>query len=169
MHKPNTATFGYIGDGPDSYDNIYFPETENVPGVNAIFGIGADNLPDPDNTYWRMGYTFPVQITNWASSMAPHHPVAYQFISALRAQITREQASNNLPHVDPLNITGPPALTAAIREVVWQNQPDFDWDALSWRRDDPEIVSGGGRGKVVAGDVLVLPITGFNPGRGWFQ
>lgn len=34
--------------------------------VNAILGIEADNLANPDNTYWRMGYTFPVQLTNWA-------------------------------------------------------------------------------------------------------
>jgi hypothetical protein len=132
------------------------------PSVNAIFGIGADNLPAPDDTYWRMGYTYPVQINNWASSMAPHHPVSNQFIQTLREMILKHRG--DLLKVDPLDITGPPALTAAIQKVAWHTNPELSWDALSGRKDPV-----GGRGKIVAGDTMILPITGMHPGRGWFH
>ena len=61
---------------------------------------------------------------------------------------------------------GPPALTAAIQTVAQEDDPDLSWDALSARNEGNPA---GGRGKVIAGDVLILPITGFNPDRGWFQ
>jgi len=131
--------------------------------VNAIFGIEADNLRDPDDTYWRMGYTYAVQITNWALAMSPHHAAANQFLETLSANITMNQ--DNLRNVDPLDLTGPPALTAAVRRVAERDDTQLSWDALSARYGDAV----GGRGKVVAGDALILPITGFSPGRGWFQ
>lgn len=130
--------------------------------VNAIFGIEADNPPEPDPTYWRMGYSYPVQITNWALCMAVHHPVADQFISTLTEAIRKDE--NNLSAIDPLDITGPPALTATAKLVAEAETLGFSWDGLSGKKDGK-----GGRGKVVAGDVLILPITGFNPGRGWFH
>jgi hypothetical protein len=153
---------------PQSYQNTIISSASNNLlnqefTINAIFGIGADNPPAPDPTYWRMGYTYPVQITNWAFAMAPQHPIGEQFILSLRAMVLKNSA--NLPAVDPLDITGPPALTAAIQSIALQDDPEITWNALSGRNGDPV----GGRGKVIAGDVLVLPITGFNPGRGWFQ
>jgi hypothetical protein len=129
----------------------------------SIFGLEADNLPEPSTTFWRMGYSWPVQLTNWAFAMAPHQPAASQYVKNLLAFI---KATNvTLSSIDPLDITGPPALTRAVRDLVLQHDPSFDWQSLSARNGDPV----GGRGKIVAGDVLVLPITGFNPGRGWYQ
>lgn len=116
----------------------------------------------PDPTYWRMGYSYAVQITNWALAMVPHHPVTQQYILNLKRTISQK---DSLLQIDPLDITGPPALTAAISAVAQRNEPTLLWDALS-ARDDGII---GGRGKVIAGDTLILPITGFSPGRGWYQ
>lgn len=166
MHTPRTPAYSLPSSVPASYSNVMQTADRKPlahPSVNAIFGIGADNLPDPDPTYWRMGYTYPIQTTNWALCMAPHHPIASQFLATLNETIWRENA--NLPSIDPLDITGPPALTAAVRTVAQSEDSRLEWNALSGRHGDPV----GGRGKVVAGDALILPITGFSPGRGWFQ
>ena len=131
--------------------------------VNAIFGLESDNLPEPDDTYWRMGYTFPVQVTNWALAMSPHHPIAALFTSGLAARVQADM--DILPTIDPLNITGPPVLTHTLIEYTERVEPKFSWQSLS------NLPSKGrpGRSKIVAGDILILPITGFSPGRGWFH
>jgi hypothetical protein len=131
--------------------------------VNAIFGIEADNLPEPDDTYWRMGYTFPVQITNWALAMAPHHPVADRFLSSLAERVQTDV--NMLSRIDPLDLTGPPALTRTVKDYAEGLPPEFSWQSLSSLDDSVP----GGHAKIVAGNVLVLPITGFSPGRGSFR
>lgn len=133
--------------------------------VNAIFGLEADNLPDPDNTYWRMGYTFPVQITNWALAMSPHHPVATLFLTSVATRVISQARS--LRTIDPLNITGPPALTQTVKNYTELAEPKFSWQSLSYRPPNPS--SDVGRSKLIANDVLILPITGFSPGRGWYQ
>lgn len=164
-HESTSQPHTSANDAPAPDHPILHPGTsdKNSTYVNAIFGIEADNPPDPDPTYWRMGYTYPVQLTNWALAMSPHHPVAEQFIATLTPEIRAN--SDTLLAIDPLDITGPPALTAAVRAVAERDDPLLSWDALSARNGD----SRGGHGKVVAGDVLILPITGFSPGRGWFQ
>ena len=165
MHIPHAQAQSFSSYVPVSYSNFMSLgdlDSLRQPSVNAIFGIGADNLPDPDPTYWRMGYTYPIQTENWAFCMAPHHPVADQFLTTFNETVLRE--INNLPSVDPLDITGPPALTAAVMAVAQREDPELSFDALSGRHDPV-----GGRGKVVAGDALILPITGFSPGRGYFQ
>ena len=131
--------------------------------VNAIFGLESDNLPEPDDTYWRMGYSFPVQVTNWALAMAPHHPIASLFLSGLSARIQRDMEI--LPTIDPLNITGPPVLTQTLKEYTEHVEPKFSWQSLSNRPSKGQP----GRSKIVAGDILILPITGFSPGRGWLH
>ncbi|KAK4890792.1 hypothetical protein LTR27_010493 [Elasticomyces elasticus] len=166
MHTPHQQSVSLPSHVPVSYRGISGLDNLLVRrqySVNAIFGIGADNPPDPNPSYWRMGYTYPVQINNWALCMAPHHPIANQFLATFNETVMRE--INNLPSIDPLDITGPPALTTAIIAVAHGEHPTLSWDALSARNGDPE----GGRGKIVAGDVLILPITGFTPGRGRFQ
>ncbi|KAL4885477.1 nucleotide-diphospho-sugar transferase [Aspergillus karnatakaensis] len=135
--------------------------------VGAIVGIEADNLPDTD-TYWRMGYGYPVQLTQWAFAFAPHHPVIDLFIDNLLSTmnlVTRDQdilsqtSQEALNAIDPVNLTGPIAVTEAVREYL-EGKADLRWDALSGVQD-------GGRSKLVE-DVLVLPITGFSPGRGQY-
>ncbi|KAK3049048.1 hypothetical protein LTR09_009702 [Extremus antarcticus] len=167
LHNPDRDEYALPSYTPASYRALFedaVAASTSQPSINAIFGIGADNLPDPDPTYWRMGYTYPVQVTNWASVMAPHHIVADQFLQTLISDIDRQ--SEDLQIVDPLDITGPPALTAAIQLVTRREDPALAWNSLSWRNPGDPV---GGRGKVVAGDALILPITGFNPGRSWFQ
>jgi mannosyltransferase OCH1-like enzyme len=131
--------------------------------VSAVFGLEADNPPEPDDTYWRMGYTFPVQITNWAMAMSPHHPVADLFLSDVSARILANV--HHLRAIDPLNITGPPALTHIVKDHSERTEPGFAWQSISNRGRS----AASGRAKIVAGDTLVLPITGFSPGRGWFH
>ena len=111
--------------------------------ISAIFGIEGDNPPEPDPTYWRKGYTFAVQLTNWALAMAPHHPVADAYLRQLRSTVTQNR---ELRGVDPVNVTGPPAFTAAVMGTVAERGDGFSWDALS-SLGDPN----GGRGKTIAG------------------
>lgn len=165
LHTPDTNPYDVPSEAPLAYHELFPRDTTNADGqsVNAIFGIEADNPPDPDSAYWRMGYSWPVQLTNWALAMSPQHPIATQFLSTLKSNIT--QNGERLRSIDPLELTGPPALTAAARSVAVREDSSLDWDALSALNGDLE----GGRGKIVAGDALILPITGFSPGRGWFQ
>ncbi|KAK5167115.1 uncharacterized protein LTR77_007845 [Saxophila tyrrhenica] len=165
LHMPSSHETALPGNATSTYEALLASAdlpSRSKPSVHAIFGIEADNPPEPDPTYWRMGYSHPVQVTNWALAMAPHHAVADQFLNTLIEDI--RQNSGNLLAIDPLDITGPPALTRAIQAVAHRENPSLSWDSLS-ANGDPI----GGRGKIVAGDALVLPITGFNPGRGWFQ
>ncbi|SMR63888.1 unnamed protein product [Zymoseptoria tritici ST99CH_3D1] len=146
-------------DAPSSYASIASALHTSNSTVNAIFGIEADNPAEPDDAYWRMGYTYPVQLTNWALAMTPHHAVADRFLVALTSRIRDDE--DDLPRIDPLDITGPPALTRVVKEYAEKNEADFEWQSLSSRSGHP-----GGRAKIVAGDILILPITGFSPGRG---
>ena len=170
LSNQKNLAYSIPDDAPASYSISFHNSLNNAtedasfsPSVNAIFGIEADNPPEPDSTYWRMGYSFPIQLTNWAFAMAPHHSVANQFMSNLMISISRWRS--DLRAIDPLDITGPPALTVAVQQLALQHDPDFIWDSLSARNGD----SRGGRSKAVGGDMLVFPITGFSPGRGWFR
>ena len=139
---------------PSVYQKLLSAYRQSTVDVGAIFGIEADNPPDTD-AYWRMGYSYPVQVTNWAFAMAPHHPTALKFLEQLQNEIA--QNTTRLARIDPLDLPGPPALTKAIKAHCEDMTPDFRCDALSGRND-----TAGGRGKVAAGDVLILPITGFS-------
>ncbi|KAL4865276.1 hypothetical protein BDV12DRAFT_200315 [Aspergillus spectabilis] len=132
--------------------------------VGAIVGIEADNRPDTE-TYWRMGYGYPVQLTQWAFAFAPGHPAIQLFIDRLLTTlrlVTRDQdllsdsTQHELDSIDPVNLTGPIAFTESVRTYL-EGKAELRWDAVSGLDD-------GGRSKLVE-DVLVLPITGFSPGR----
>ncbi|KAL1993827.1 hypothetical protein VTN49DRAFT_2496 [Thermomyces lanuginosus] len=135
--------------------------------VRAIFGIEADCPPDSDS-YWRMGYTNPVQLTQWALAAAPGHPVLSRFMERLNVQLdsvasrhsgdlTCPEAQKELHELDPLLLTGPDAVTKAVQS--WFNETvGLRWNALTGLHD-------GGKSKLVD-DVMILPITGFSPGRG---
>ncbi|KAL4986232.1 hypothetical protein BDW68DRAFT_198209 [Aspergillus falconensis] len=140
--------------------------------VNAIVGIEADTNPDTD-TYWRMGYFFPIQLTQWAFGFAPHHPVLQLFIDRLREtirlvardqQLLSESEQSGLGHgldwIDPVNLTGPIAFTDSVRTYL-EGKADLRWNALTGLHDH-------GKTKLVE-DVLVLPITGFSPGSARFR
>ncbi|POR31074.1 Initiation-specific alpha-1,6-mannosyltransferase [Tolypocladium paradoxum] len=132
--------------------------------VNLLWGLEADTDPQSD-AYWRMGYTYPVQLTQWALASAPKHPVLSRFMDGLNAQISEaKNASSDAAgataaagKADPLTRTGPAAVTLATS--TWLHKEiGFRWNALTGLKD-------GGRAKLVS-DILVLPITGFSPGRG---
>ncbi|KND87159.1 Initiation-specific alpha-1,6-mannosyltransferase [Tolypocladium ophioglossoides CBS 100239] len=132
--------------------------------VNLLWGLEADTDPQSD-AYWRMGYTYPVQLTQWALASAPKHPVLSQFMVDLKAQISEAKKAGSdaantsaaATKADPLTRTGPAAVTLATSTWL-EKKIGFRWNALTGLKD-------GGRAKLVS-DVLVLPITGFSPGRG---
>ncbi|QMW48355.1 hypothetical protein G4B11_011873 [Aspergillus flavus] len=137
--------------------------------IRAIVGLEADCPPESD-AYWRMGYAEPVQLTQWSLAAAPGHPIFQTFLDRLSANLrnttsrrssrihgTEDQAALN--RIDPLLLTGPAAFTEAVKGWL-ETTTGLRWNALSGLTD-------GGQSKVV-GDVLVLPITGFSPGRGMY-
>ncbi|KAK5453468.1 hypothetical protein LTS15_006653 [Exophiala xenobiotica] len=134
--------------------------------VSLIFGIEADCPPESD-AYWRMGYTYPVQLTQWALASATAHPVLLHFMDILTQRladvatqnggsITTPTAVEQLRFMGPLTLTGPEAVTVATQSWLEQ-QVGLRWNALTGLHD-------GGRSKLIE-DVLILPITGFSPGR----
>ncbi|GCB25713.1 initiation-specific alpha-1,6-mannosyltransferase [Aspergillus awamori] len=137
--------------------------------VRAIVGLEAD-CPEGSDTYWRMGYSQPVQLTQWAFAWAPGHPILQKFIDRLSATIgdisnryggslQSRAARQELMNLDPLTLTGPAAFTDVVRSRL-EEVAGLRWHALSGLKD-------GGKSKLVD-DVLILPITGFSPGRGTY-
>ncbi|KAE8345576.1 hypothetical protein BDV24DRAFT_148160 [Aspergillus arachidicola] len=137
--------------------------------IRAIVGLEADCPPESD-AYWRMGYAEPVQLTQWSLAAAPGHPILQMFLDLLSANLkntsyrkssrihgTEGQAALN--RIDPLLLTGPAAFTDAVKGWL-ETTTGLRWNALSGLTD-------GGQSKVVR-DILVLPITGFSPGRGLY-
>ncbi|KAK4947555.1 hypothetical protein LTR10_013500 [Elasticomyces elasticus] len=140
--------------------------TSNSP-VSLILGIEADCSP-MSNDYWRMGYTYPIQLTQWALASSTGHPVLLRFMDILTRRlanvanenggtITSPAAVEQLRLLGPLTLTGPVAVTDATQDWL-EEQTGLRWNALTGLHD-------GGRTKLVE-DVLILPITAFSPGRG---
>lgn len=101
-----------------------------------------------------MGYTYPIQLTQWALASAPRHPALKQFMDNLRDEVRfeKEATAYDRNRADPLTRTGPAAVTLATS--VWlERDIGFRWNALTGLKD-------GGKSKLVA-DALILPITGF--------
>ncbi|PTB65107.1 glycosyltransferase family 32 protein [Trichoderma citrinoviride] len=144
--------------------------TTTTQPVNLIWGLEADTDPSA-NAYWRMGYTYPVQLTQWALASVPGHPALGQFMDNLRAEVRLEKeekeekasvgldSSSSSSRADPLTRTGPAAVTLATMQWL-EKEVDFRWNSLTGLKD-------GGRAKLVQ-DMLILPITGFSPGRGTY-
>lgn len=94
--------------------------SEEARPVNAIWGIECDTDPKTD-THWRYGYTFAIQLTNWAFASAPKHPILQYFMDHLvqkaaeakTAALQTTSGSVSQLHYDPLTRTGPAAVTEA--------------------------------------------------------
>lgn len=127
--------------------------------VNLTWGIEADTDPDTDS-HWLMGYTYPVQLTNWALASAPHHPVLSRFMDRLvgkaaeakEAALRTARGRHSASRFDPITRTGPAAVTETTSKWL-KEHAGLRWNALTGLKD-------GGKTKLVA-DVLILPITGF--------
>lgn len=117
--------------------------------VNLLWGLEADNDPDSD-AYWRLSFTYPQQLSQWAFAAAPHHPVVSRYMNNLRSY-TKDNETAAL-NSDPLKRTGPAAVTLATKSWL-EDEVGFRWTSLTGVKD-------GGRPKLV-NDILVLPITGF--------
>ncbi|KAL2214205.1 glycosyltransferase family 32 protein [Sarocladium strictum] len=133
------------------------------PPVSLIGGVEADLDPDTD-TYWRMGYSYPVQLTQWALASAPQHHVLESFMTQLRtlandAVADAKKSGKKLTSLEKayaVERTGPVAFTNAVRSYL-EMKVGLRWNSLTGREDNGKV-------KLVA-DVLILPITGFSPGR----
>ncbi|KFY80856.1 hypothetical protein V499_00311 [Pseudogymnoascus sp. VKM F-103] len=134
--------------------------------ARLLLGIEADNDPNTD-THWRMGYFFPIQLTQWALAAAPNHPVLNRFLANFQTRVaqlatpfggnlTATAEAGVLAREDPLKLTGPEAITTAAM-VQLEDDAGLRWEALTGLKD-------GGRSKAV-GDTIIFPITGFSPGR----
>lgn len=127
--------------------------------VNAIWGIECDTDPNT-NAHWRMAYTYPVQLTNWAFASASNHPILQYFLDCLKEKAAEARdrvlkspgASLSQLHYDPVTRTGPVAVTEATKWWL-EKHDDLRWNAVTGLND-------GGKTKLV-GDVVILPITGF--------
>ncbi|KAK9319125.1 hypothetical protein V1517DRAFT_333593 [Lipomyces orientalis] len=147
--------------GSDFYSTLYERSSGtalrfgNSPNVGAIVGIEADISPDSD-MYWRSGYEYPLQITQWSLALAPHHPISARYISSVDVDVKTLQRENRLHDVYAVDLTGPVQFTKVIKEWL-ELVASLRWNALTGLHD-------GGKSKTVT-DVLILPITGFSPGR----
>ena len=133
--------------------------------VGIILGLEADCDPEADQ-YWRMGYSYPVQLTQWALASSPAHPLLQRYMDNLNRRLDgvadrnggdlrAMKAHQELQALGPLILTGPAAITVAAMSWLAENA-GMRWNALTGLHD-------GGRSKVVE-DVMILPITGFRYG-----
>ncbi|KAI9009749.1 nucleotide-diphospho-sugar transferase, partial [Gaertneriomyces semiglobifer] len=123
--------------------------------IELLVGIEADTLPNSD-AYWRMGYGHPVELTQWALAGAAGHPALITMLNSVRTAADVLATEGALVKADALALTGPYRWTDTVINYL-KDVPDFEWNSLSGLTDQ-------GRSKGVK-DVLVLPITGFSPGR----
>ncbi|GAO52845.1 hypothetical protein G7K_6911-t1 [Saitoella complicata NRRL Y-17804] len=149
--------------------------------VNIILGIEAD-----DEESWRMGYHYPVQLTQWTLASAPHHPILEGYTERLCLAV--HEALTNvsegvdgresvLSALDPVDLTGPVAVTAATRAYLddalkaagstfdtafTSRLPPRSSTSNSKSRSPPP--ASGAVSKPLL-DTLILPITAFSPGR----
>ena len=143
-------------------DPVTNAEFNSTTPVALILGIEADTDPNSDS-YWRMGYFYPIQLTQWALAASPRHPVLLRFMENLCGQLQAVAEDNNgdlsspaavrkLRQIGPLALTGPAAVTFVTKTWLYE-QVGLRWNALTGLFD-------GARSKLVQ-DVLILPITGF--------
>jgi hypothetical protein len=144
----------------DPRTNTSFGPVPNPDPVKLILGIEADTHED-STSFWRMGYNYPVQLTQWALASTANNAILNRFLHNFKTQIkeiTQKEHANassiisTLQKLDPIELTGPAAITAATKQYLEETE-GLRWQALSGLDD-------GGRSKVVS-DTLILPITGF--------
>ena len=82
-----------------------------------MLGIEADCEPSR-NDYWRMGYIYPIQLTQWALASKPGHAILLRFMDTLsqrlndiasrnEGNITSLEAIKEFQHIGPVSLTGP--------------------------------------------------------------
>lgn len=107
-----------------------------------------------------MGYTYPVQITQWTFASTPQHPVLLSFVQHLTEYLSKVKAAalagSHEREADPLLRTGPVAVTQATSSWLERTVPGFRWNSVTGLKD-------GGKSKLVR-DVLILPVTAFRYG-----
>lgn len=130
--------------------------------VKALFGLEADCESD-DDKYWRMGYAYPVQLSQWTLASSRGHPILSFYMNNLKdilhkvkshhnGNISSEGARRELRQIGTLELTGPAALTGAAKTWL-QESAAVRWNSLTGLKDH-------GASKLVE-DVLILPITAF--------
>lgn len=122
--------------------------------VAAIFGIEAD-YPENSDAYWRAGYGFSTQLTNWALAMAPHHPIATKFKNAVRDDVEEEEKDGTLMSAYAVDLTGPVMITRVVSKWL------ADATGLRWAAVTGLNANKGKSVAKIAEDVLILPEVGF--------
>ncbi|KND01764.1 uncharacterized protein SPPG_03556 [Spizellomyces punctatus DAOM BR117] len=138
----------------DPINGELHPVEPNTP-IRLLVGIEADTPVDSDS-YWRMGYDHPVELTQWALAGAAGHPAFSNMLESVAKAADQMASEGTLQGADALQLTGPYRWTNVLIDYV-EEEGQYNWNSLSGLQD-------GGRSKTVR-DVLVLPITGFSPGR----
>ena len=88
-----------------------------------------------------MGYFFPIQLTQWALASSPKHPILSRYVGSMVGALKEvaEHTENgiqsplfeeNVFHLDPLELTGPAALTASVQNWL-EESAGLRWNALS--------------------------------------
>jgi hypothetical protein len=130
--------------------------------VKLILGIEGD-FPTNTDEYWRQGFYYPVQVTQWTLASAPQHPVLLDYMMNLSQSLQQvanesgfdlssESTREQVRQIDPIVLTGPAAMTSTAMSWLESNA-GLRWNALTG-------VNGDGRSKL-AHDVLIFPITAF--------
>ncbi len=137
-----------------SYTTTNHTALSSDPLVAAIFGIEADYAERSD-AYWRAGYGFSTQLTNWALAMAPHHPIATRFQDAVRNDVEEGEKDGTLMVAYAVDLTGPVMITRVVSKWLaeatglrWAGVTGLDTNR---RKSVAKIVE----------DVLILPEVGF--------
>jgi hypothetical protein len=87
--------------------------------------------------------------------MAPQHPIATHYLAQVTTGIL--QNVTRLEEVEILDLTGLPAFTKVVKTLCESGDLSFRRKLLSGRADSANTA-----GKIAAGDVVMLPITGFS-------
>ncbi|KAL4911178.1 hypothetical protein BDW74DRAFT_164764 [Aspergillus multicolor] len=150
----------------DSDTGIVYNSTEPI---KATVGLRAVCPPTSD-MYWRMGYAYPIQLTQWAFAFRPGHPILRVFLDNLVAtmeeiagrhggDLLSVPAQKELGYFDPLELTGPAAFTIAVRQWL-ESVSGLRWEALG---TDSEL------SMYPAISFMWVGLIGTcSPGRGWY-
>ncbi|KAI8816656.1 uncharacterized protein EV422DRAFT_545186 [Fimicolochytrium jonesii] len=143
---------------PPLFSSVTSTDVSSRRSIHLLIGLECDADPASDD-YWRyFAFQHPIQIVYWSLGAAPGHHMLSRHLRNILKVASRMSDKEMKIEQDAVGFTGPGRWTVTVKE--WMDDrygPDHLWFKLTGRFD-------GGKSKVIE-DVLVLPITGFSPGR----
>jgi len=126
--------------------------TDEFTGINIIVGLEADTSRFPQRGDW--GWVNSLSFANWAIASTPGHPILRKLLAKIMnvgsPRFEWKAQVRMLTQRDIFEWTGPVAYTNAILEYLWEEY-EVEWGQLSNMKNARQF-----------GDVLVLPVMGFN-------